>query len=171
MLNILYASIVCASPCLGAPTPIIFSSRQGPAMTAGSLCSFRQEEGTFTSTSGTLVSSQWCSHDLSVCVDDNWTGCGQDECTHTWLVYSPWHGSTIAGTPGIPISFWATEPSGRIQTGTWSGRCDWNLDGTSDFSDVAACVAAVQSGFGDYNLSGSVDSSDMFDFLTDFFAD
>src|SRR5688572_33097610 len=149
---------------------LVKSSQFGLHPTADVLISARQRDGQFIASIGFLVSSQWCNHALQECIDDQGTGCPADECTHVWAVYSCCEGIWIEATPGLPVTFWATNPDGAIQEGAWAGPADWNLDGVVNSSDFFAFINDFFRGDADYNLDLQTGSPDYLLFLEDFFA-
>lgn len=161
MMNLLTIVAALVQPC-----------HQGLRVMPGVLASIRQEEGLHLSQTGILVASQWCSHDLQVCVDDPWTGCPIEECTHCWLIFAP-EGAQwmvrVTSSPNIPVSFMAIEPMGAVQTGVCAGPWDWNLDGVKSCADFYAYIEQFAAGTADHNLDGVTDSADLFLFLADFF--
>ena len=149
---------------------LVHSSRLGLHPASDSLIVVWQEEGELEYSNGFILSRSWCNHDRTVCQDDELLGCPTDECTHVWTVYSCCPDIYITARAGIPVSFWATDPAGEVQTGTWGGAGDWDLNGRVDSADFFAFLNDYFEEDGDENLDGRCDSTDFFDYLADFFA-
>lgn len=164
---ILTATLVAAT--LVMPR-LVQSSRWGLHPGSDVMITAWQQEGELEFSNGFILSRQWCSHDLQECVDDQLQGCPIDECTHVWTVYSCCDDIYLTARPGIPIMFWATNPDGMVQRGTWSGPGDWNMDGSVGSTDLFAFLSDFFDGGSDQNLDGRCDSTDFFEYLDDFFA-
>lgn len=153
---------------------LVQSCHDGLRLMPDTLTSVRQQEGMHLYTNGFLAASQWCNHDLTQCVEDQWQGCPIEECTHVWVVYACAAGFCedrviVQSTPGIAVTFVSTNPDGILQSGAWCGPADWTLDGVMDSRDFFAFVDDMLKGTADHDRSGATDSTDFFVFISDFF--
>lgn len=149
------------------PAILVACSHFGLALASDTLTTAWQQDGAFTYTTAFILYEQWCNHARTECYDENGYGCMTDECTNVWTVYAQYP-SYLSAMPNLPVGFWTTAPNGQVQTGSWGGPADWNMDGVMNTSDFFDFLSSFYAGQADQNLDGVTDSSDFFMFLDDF---
>ena len=147
---------------------LVTSCHFGLLMAPDSIGYFAASGGSFTATTATILSAEWCNNDGTICYQQLGP-CPTDECINVWWIATHNEQGEISVTRGAVVLYSVTDLYNHNEQGRWAGPADVNIDGVIDSQDFFDFTSRFFTTGVDYNMSGYVDSQDFFTFVGDFY--